>query len=384
MVESDAWDDRVETQVRSQVGRELAAFVIATAALQKKARLKLGHGIWWCTERSLSQATPHQVAALKARWIGSANVYDLCCGIGADTLAFAKAATRSDQSVTAIDRDPVMVAMATENVRLGLQDPGTAVRVECEDVAKSLVSKDSLVYLDPDRRDDSGRKVRPQDYSPPWDVVQQIVARCDAAIVKLAPAAEIEDQPDQHRVWISLGGSVREQSLLTGTAIDNASGDLKVDLAKVERSAVVIGSDGTATTFACQCFADSVRQAETPEQFLIDPDAAIRAAGLTASFAEQFQLSCIGGPAGFLTGAHQVDQALAVCESVIWSGACDDRKLRKTLRTLDCYPWRVKTRGVAQDPNVLEKRYRNCGQRPVTLWIGKATRRQFAALTVSS
>ena len=33
------------------------------------------------------------------------------------------------------------------------------------------------------------------------------------------------------------------------------------------------------------------------------------------------------------------------------------------------------------DPNVLTKRYRRCGQQPVTLWIGRTTERAYAAIT---
>lgn len=382
-IESGVWDTAVETQVRSLVGRELAAVVMVAAGLQKKARAKLGEGIWWCTERSLSQATPHQVAALKARWIDSTNVTDLCCGIGADTIAFANAANKSNQSVLAVDRDSKMVAMATENLRLNRPDTDAPPRVVCEDVSHFSVDRDSTLHIDPDRRDESGRKVRPQDYSPSWQIVRHIVRNCHAVMIKLAPAAEIEATTDEHRTWISLGGSVREQTLLIGESIRRASRDLEVDLANTPRSAIVVGPKGNASVFAGGLCDEVIRRTEQPEQYLIDPDAAIRAAGLTESFAQQNQLHCIGGPAGFLTGGHTVNPDLAICESVIWSGACDDRKLRKTLRSMDCYPWRVKTRGVAQNPNVLEKRYRSCGQQPVTLWIGKASRRQFAAFTVA-
>ncbi|QDV45259.1 hypothetical protein Enr13x_51340 [Stieleria neptunia] len=376
------WDTALAAKIRSLVGEDLAAVVLVSLNLQSKARAKLGDGIWWCTERSLSQATPAPVAELKARWMNSGSVLDGCCGLGADTLAIAKRVGSGDVPVTAVDRDPMMVAMTTENLRMNVQSTVTQVAVRCDDVATVPIAADATVHLDPDRRDDAGRKVRPEDYSPTWDVVEEILDRCAAGIVKLAPAAVIEDRPERHRLWISLGGSVREQTLLTRQAIDRAAACFGHPLIEASRTSVVVRTDGGAVTYTGDGDDRAGRRVEKPLDYLADPDAAIRAAGLTESFAGQHGYSMIGGPSGFLTGDTAIESDLAICEPVIWSGACDDRKLRKTLRSMNCYPWRVKTRGVSQNPNVLEKRYRPCGERPVTLWIGKGSRRQFAAMSV--
>ena len=375
------WDTALAAKIRSLIGDDLAAVVLVSLNLQSKARAKLGEGIWWCTERSLSQATPAPVAELKARWMDSGSVLDGCCGLGADTMAIAKNIGSADAPVTAVDNDPMMVAMATENLRINVPSAGSQVAVRQDDIAAVPIAADATVHLDPDRRDDVGRKVRPADYSPSWDIVERILDRCAAGIVKLAPAAVIEDCTERHRLWISLGGSVREQTLLTRQAIDRAATCFGHPLIEASRTAVLVRPDGSAATYTGDSDSQVGRWVEKPMQYLADPDAAIRAAGLTESFAGQYGHDMIGGPSGFLTGDTAIESDLAICEPVIWSGACDDRKLRKTLRSMNCYPWRVKTRGVSQNPNVLEKRYRQCGERPVTLWIGKGTRRQFAALS---
>lgn len=387
-IEHGQWDTLMTAQVRSLVGEDSAAMVMATANLQHKARAKLGDGIWWCTERSLRQSTPYQVADLKARWIGTGTIHDLCCGIGADTIAIARVQRAGDSLITAIDRDPMMAAMASENLRLSARVDHSAISIECVDVENRVIPGNNSVHIDPDRRDESGRKTRPDDYSPSWETVDEIVERCEGAIVKLAPAAEIADRAQRHRIWISLSGSVREQTLLANSSIDRASADLGLTLNEAGRSAVVVNRDGRVSHFPGEMANSSARASSAawtkkPMMYMVDPDAAIRAAGLTESFAVKNGLQMLGGPAGFLTGEVSVDSDLAICEPVIWSGACDDRKLRKTLRSMDSYPWRVKTRGVSQNPNVLEKRYRQCGQRPVTLWIGKGNKRQYAVMTAT-
>lgn len=381
--EQGDWDSRVMGKVRQWVGEEMAAMVMATARLQTKARAKLGDGIWWCTERSLSQATAAQVATMKARWIRSKNVFDLCCGMGSDSSAIARCLETRTASMVSVDADPMLVAMASENVRMNVA--GSQVSFRCGDVAACEIPSDSAIHIDPDRRNESGRKTRPDDYSPSWEIVCRIASRSDSAVIKLAPAAELDDEDSAHRMWISLSGTVREQTLLLGRAIESAATDLDVQLPPGGRSAVAVDSSGHVSAWSRAGHGKgqgiAAEWSQKPKAYLIDPDAAIRAAGLTESFAAESGLGLLGGPSGFLTSDEPVENGMAMCERVIWTGSCDDRKLRKTLRSLNCFPWRVKTRGVSQNPNLLEKRYRPCGEKPVTLWIGKTAKRQFAALT---
>ncbi|MEM9828484.1 MAG: hypothetical protein AAF958_17985, partial [Planctomycetota bacterium] len=140
----------------------------------------------------------------------------------------------------------------------------------------------------------------------------------------------------------------------------------------------------------------AVAAARALQRYLIDPHAAIRAAGLTAAFAAQHAMSFLDGAAGFLTSDHlSGDDAIAAGDDpaagedtwpatvgeVIWSGSADDRKLRRELRRLDVYPIRIKVRGDGPDPAVLLRRYRQLGSQPVTLWLGRCGNRRFAACT---
>jgi hypothetical protein len=364
------------------VGEELAAMVLATAELNDKAHAKFGDGVWWCTRRSLSQATPYQVANLKARWIQSGRpVFDLCSGIGGDTIAIARSLDHRDSLVTAVDRDPIMAAMVSENLRLNMTGATSSYSVLCDEIQNLEIAANAMIHLDPDRRDEAGRKTRPEDYSPAWNLVERMVDRCDAAIIKLAPAAEIPDRMGRHRIWISLAGSVREQTLLMNQSVQLASLDLGVSLNDSGRSAIAVNRDGTVSIYSGDLLDNACERSDQPIGYMVDPDAAVRASGLTESFARQHGLKLLGGPAGFLTGENAIENDLAICEPVIWTGSCDDRRLRKKLRSMNCFPWRVKTRGVSQNPNELENRYRQCGEKPVTLWIGKGSKRQYAVMT---
>ena len=380
VIETESGDSRLISQLRRTIGDEWTDAALTSARLQRKAIAKFGGGLWWCTERSLAQATPREVANLKASWIGAAEVWDLCCGIGGDAVAIADREASSANLLIAVDRDPMIAAMAAANLQTNSRAESSSWRVRCQDVDDAQPPREAVLHIDPDRREHGRRTTRPQDYAPPWPVVQRLIDRCAGAIVKLAPATELVADGTGHRMWISLRGSVREQSLLVGDVVQRASTLLGTALTFDARSAVVLSGGGASACFVGDV-RESVDRVTEPSAFMVDPDAAIRAAGLTEAFAADFALAALGGPAGFLTGSSSPPDSLSIAERVVWYGSADDRKLRKTLRSMDAFPWRVKARGVSHHPNELERRYRQCGQRPMTLWIGKNAQRHYAVLT---
>ena len=366
-------------QLNQEFGEDLARLLLSSATLQTKAVVKLGEGLWWATEKALQQSTPCQVARLKASWFGDGPVYDLCCGLGGDARHLAL-----NHDVVAIDKDPAVCLMAGEN----LTRHAPSAEVICSDVSQHEIPSQAWVHFDPDRRAANRRSTDPDFYAPPWEVVSRLVADVRGGCIKLAPAAEDVSlsRNDTHRVWISLGGEVREQTLLLGETVDRFRDAGQVVFDGDPRSAIAVKRDQQAAYFSPTDSLQGTVDAATatkPSGWMVDPDAAIRSAGLTQSFANQFGLQTLGGLSGFLTGdvAPTTLSGLAIYEQIIWHGPCDDRKLRKELRARDCYPWRVKTRGVSQDPNVLEKKLRPCGEQACTLWIGKNGKRQYAVLT---
>lgn len=399
----------LQGKIRTQAGPELAGFVTTILNLQSKAKLKLQapdepQRIWWSTEKSLQQATPWQVARQKSQWFGNKLVFDLCCGNGGDTLQL-----RNRGPVIAVDSDPLIAELVAANLDVELvndcadsQDlkavaaskpqPEFTGRVVCRDVMDLQLPADNWINIDPDRRPnqkDKGTQTftgntrrisNPDHYHPSWPSVVQLILNSRGACVKLAPAANpnVTQLAESHRCWISLSGSVREQALLYGGVLSNSK------LPVSGRSAIAIRADGSA-----HCFAASSEQvverayvAETPLNWLVDPDAAIRAAGLTEAYAVSQKLSVLGRASGFLTGENPPNtEQLAVSGEVVWSGTCDDRKLRRELRQRDFYPAVIKVRGTDHSPEKLTRKYRKCGRIPICLWIGRGKERVYAAFT---
>ena len=369
-------------QIQDEFGETVGGIILASALLQKKANAKLGEGTWWVTEKSLQQATPWQVAAAKASWFGDQRddrIHDLCCGLGGDSVHLAKIG-----SVVSTDTAEEMCLIAAANLRNTLNNQFQFEQVRLADAADCQVDPSHWLHIDPDRRAKDQRTTDPNYYSPDWSTVIRLAQHSRGALIKLAPAAEMDEitLTPAHRVWISLRGIVREQSLLTGEVYENFARIHGKSLQRHQRSALILNHNSEQRVFTGGKDT-SAPIAKQPLALIIDPDPAVRAAGLTERFAERYSLQMLGGPSGFLTG-HDVDHSIldfAVCERVLWSGACDDRKLRRELRARNLYPSRVKTRGVPQNPNQLEKRLRKCGDVPTTLWIGRKGKGQFATFT---
>lgn len=411
--DKDAFE--LQGTIRTQIGPELAGFITTVANLQTKAKLKLQapdepQRIWWGTEKSFQQATPWQVARLKSKWFANRPVFDLCCGNGGDALQL-----KNRGPVVAVDSDPLIAELVAANLsvehvdhNLGVEpsadfqepkadadpssQPALTSQVICSDVMNLHLPASSWINIDPDRRPDTKntntqplqagakRISNPDHYQPCWQSVVELVLNSSGACIKLAPAAnpDVTQLADSHRCWISLSGSVREQTLLYGGVLANS------ELPASGRSAVALKSDGSSHWFIAspEMVTQRAPITDKPQNWLVDPDAAIRAAGLTDAYAVSQQLSVLGRASGFLTGEKPpTPEKVSISAEVLWSGSCDDRKLRRELRQRDFYPEVIKVRGTDHSPEKLTRKYRKCGQIPICLWIGRGKERVYAAFT---
>lgn len=355
------------------------------ASLQVKAIRAFGESgsrVWWVTRRGLQQSTQATVADFKASWFGEESVLDVCCGLGRDLIALARRGP-----TVGIDLDEDVLSFASANLKIAEAQANLRIADVMNTPVDQLVGDAQFVHIDPDRRTDGKRHTRCEDLIPDWNRLGLILHGCRGGVVKLAPATQLHaDQVNRfHRMWISAGGSVREQTLLTGDVLDRRW-IRDHDLRSGTRSAVCL-RDGKTHLFAgVERVIKSVPTSRNAiGEFLIDLDPAIRAAGLTETFAERVEARPIDQFSGFLT----VDDVtplrshwrMASVARVLEVVGCDDRKLRRCFRARNGYPEVIKVRGGDQDPAVLFKRLRGCGDKPLGLWIGRNGKRIFAAIT---
>ena len=202
---------------REGVPAGLAAAAMTQSRLRARGRHRLGPDAdrMWLTEAGLEQATRRVVAdrhAGRFARLGVRTVADLCCGVGGDLLALARAGV---PRVVGVDRDPVTAAVAAANAAaLGL---GDRVDVRCEDVTTTSLDGVDAVFVDPARRGAHGRALDPRHWSPPLSFVLDVAARVAATGAKLAPGVPHTALPtDAEAEWVSDGGDVLECALWCG------------------------------------------------------------------------------------------------------------------------------------------------------------------------
>jgi len=346
---------------REGVPAGLAAAAMTQSRLRARGRHRLGPDAerMWLTEAGLEQATRRVVADRHAERFARLDVRtvaDLCCGVGGDLLALARAGV---PRVVGVDRDPVTAAVAAANAAtLGLDD---RVQVRCEDVTTTSLDGVDAVFVDPARRGAHGRALDPRHWSPPLSFVLDVAARVAATGAKLAPGVPHTALPDDAEAeWVSDDGDVLECALWCGPLSTG-----------VRRRATLLPS-GAALT------GDGTRQAAAGPvgQYLVEPDGAVIRAGLVAELAD-------------LVGGHLVDPTIAYVTTdaapatpygtsyevtdVLPFGV---KRLRGLLRERGVGRVTVKKRGTAVTPEELRRQLRLRGDAEATVVLTRVAGEQ--------
>jgi len=207
----------VATRLRREHPAGLVSAALAQARLRQRAVAKFGEDAYrmYFTPNGVEQATRTSVAAYRAgrfTALGVRGVADLCCGIGGDAIALARAGVE----VLAVDRDPLTCAVAKANAEaLGLD---ALIEVRCADVAEVDTGAYDAVFVDPARRGGRGRIFDPEAYSPPLSWAVGTARKAPFAALKIAPGVPHEAVPAEAEAeWISDGGDVKEAVLWFGT-----------------------------------------------------------------------------------------------------------------------------------------------------------------------
>ena len=194
--------------------REVASQVkYLQRARHKLPRLYAARGI--IPQRAFEQSSSEECAAQKH--LKGDTLLDLTCGLGMDSAALSAHFKR----VVALERDPILAAITSENMRrMGIENV-EVVNCSAEEYLDSCEEHFDWVYVDPDRRGEQGQKlVRLEDCSPNiiallpkiWSVTKHLA-------IKNSPLFDVEEAfrlfPESQVGVISLAGECKEVMIYT-------------------------------------------------------------------------------------------------------------------------------------------------------------------------
>ncbi|MFI1480662.1 methyltransferase domain-containing protein [Streptomyces sp. NPDC020747] len=344
----------VATRLRREHPVGLVSAALGQARLRQRAVAKFGAadaGRMYFTPNGVEQSTRASVAAYRARRfqeLGVRSVADLCCGIGGDAIALARAGIR----VLAVDRDPLTAAVARANAEaLGL---GELFEVREADVTEVETAAYDAVFVDPARRGGRGRVFDPEAYSPPLSWAVRTALEAPLAALKIAPGIPHETVPAEAGAeWISDSGDVKEAVLWFGTG---EAGSVRATLLPGPRTLVGRGLPDP--------------QVRPLGRYLYEPDGAVVRAHLVAEVAEELD----GGGLVDETIAYVTADSLKATPYATAYEITDQlpfgvKKLKALLRERGVGVLTVKKRGSAVEPEELRRKVKPQGPNSATVFL---------------
>lgn len=356
------------SQLRSRGARpDLVAAALTQSRLRADARAKFGDfaaGMFF-TQDGLEQATRLTVAAEHARRFKEARVarvVDLTAGIGADALAFAGLGL----DVTAFELDEATALLADHNLR-----HWEHARVVHADSMVTVPHIDSDpgstgIFADPARRTARGRRHDPRDYAPPLDEVLGLRAQFPALGVKVGPAIDHADIPDETEAqWVSVDGSVVEAALWCGPLAD-----------LVGHSALVMGPGGAHRLSGSTEHADAGPLSE----YVYEPDGAVIRAGLVGEVAAQLNGHLVDASIAYVTATAPVETPFARGYRVLEVLPFKVKQLAAALRARNVGAADIKKRGVDITPEQLRPQLKLRGTERATVIVTRVAGQRTALI----
>ncbi len=342
---------RLIPRIRQTHTPDETSSAIETARLRRRATDKFGPDAahMLLTEPALQQASHPAVRAWRVRgWPGS--TLDVCCSIGSDTLAFA----RAGHEVIGLDNDPVRVAMAQHNATA----LGVTAAFDVRDVTQGTLPPADTLFYDPARRDDHGNRIHNvADYIPPLSLIDAWRPNYNRLAVKLSPGVDLTQvpYPTATLTFISVNGDLKEAQLTFGGAQIPGL------------HALLLTPDGDYIYTPHDAHLSDLPPPAAPRRWLCEPDPSIIRAGYVAHLA-----AALGGAqldhqiAYFTTDTAPVSPWVRSWEILDWM-PFQLKRLRAYLRQHHVGRVTVKKRGSPLTPEILTRKLKLKGDHARTL-----------------
>lgn len=360
---------------------DLVSAALTQSRLRARAVSKFGDAAaeMFFTPDGLEQATRAAVAdshATRFAQAGVGHLWDLGCGIGADS----RAAAAVGITVHAVDSDATTAAVCRANLTrwpsaqvswadaeaVTLPPPGARARVG--------------VWFDPARRtpgvaDITGRTrrlFRLEELAPSWEWITQVAPTFPAAGVKLSPGMPHARIPSGTEAqWTSVDGEVVECCLWWGDAVTQPG-----------RCAAVLTSSGWVQVRrendADDAPAPLLSDPDRMGRWLHEPDRAVLRAGLVDLLAREVEGAELDQGVGYVTTSRAVRLPWTRSYEVLDVLPLQEKALRAWSRGLGLGRVTLKKRGVSIEPERLRRSMRLRGEAEATLVLTRVAGRPVA------
>lgn len=331
-------------------GHSRAALSLALGRASLSSKLP-DAAVLFCDRNAAEQTSNELVARHTARrFAGRTRVADLGCGMGGDALAISEHAP-----VVAVDRDAGRLAMTAANADVrGLSHRFEVVETDAETFDHRGCD---AAWLDPARRDEGGRVLDPDRWSPPLIDALTIARRFPAAGLKLAPGIDRDRLPTEgEREFISLDGRLVAAVLWLG------------EFAEVARRATVLGNDERASELQGAPDGAEGRVASVG-RYLYDPDPAVGRAQLIHTLADAIEAWQLDARVAYLSSDVATPTPFSRRFRVLAALPFSERRLLEELQALEAGRVEVMRRRSPIEPNELATRLdrRLTGERLLTV-----------------
>ena len=350
----------VSKWMRREFSGDLARWCAELFELRIRAVAKFGHEVpLFFTRKGLEQATPPAVADFRAERIrdhlGICNILDSACGIGSDSLAFARAGLWP----IAADLDRLHLRCTREN----LLDQDFVAHTLVADAGRPAIRAE-VYFADPDQRSEGKRRKDPEHWSPSLSRALAAAARFEAAAIKLPPALdvrELERPRDSSLTWVSRDRQLYELTMYVGKLAGEPVPE-----------AILLRDGEAAARYAAEprpCAALSAEAARSI-RFITEADPAILRAGLLGNLALDLGSAPLDAHIAYL-GSQEMPPETPFARSwrVLGTSSVHSRPVRALLAEHDVGPLVVKKRGFPEDAAGLSRRLRGKGSQRGLLFV---------------
>lgn len=351
------------TTLRKSYSPELSSAVLELLELRKRAAKKFSRASeMFFTREALEQSTGESVSFHHAeRFQPGSRVLDLACGIGGDAISLARRCR-----VTAVDIDPVRIAMAERNLSVY----GLSHKVEfiCADATAIDLDADA-VFIDPSRRSEGRRTVSLKEMSPDISFILSLQERIPNCAVKLSPASDDAelDSLDAEIEFISDCGECKEAVAWFG-----GLKTCKKRATILPANASLISDDSEPSAVIAPC------------RYLYEPDPAIIRAHLIDQVAREIGGGKLDEHIAYLTSENLLQTSLADAYEILESLPFNIKVVKTRLREMGAGRVVVKKRGVPFDPIEVQRKLRLPGDKEFVLVLTRIRDKSWSLICLPS